>query len=383
MQPRRGKPVRHKPTKVTGIYYSTDAKGRKRFEVRYTDSNGRRVYEVAGTFEAAKARLAEVTGKKVKGEVVANSAATVGELIEGWQTARDVKPSTAATYDAIIRRRVLPRWKNVRVREVTRAAITEWLRGLRREDGREGPLGDGTKRLILAVFSEVMAHAVNAEVILVNPVGTPARRAKPRPTKLLDRILGPGEFEALLEACGKRQWLKDVLVVTLHQALRLGEVLALRWKDVDFGDGNEGRLTVRQAVDKDGSFGTPKGGVAAEIPLMPEARRVLVRLWMAAGRPQDGPVFTNRYGGYLRYRDVQRAFVQVRTRAKLSTEPRAFRFHDLRHSAISRLANAPGAVFPEVQRFARHATLATTLLYVHRIDNAEWAEQAATALAGL
>ena len=75
---------------------------------------------------------------------------------------------------------------------------------------------------------------------------------------------------------------------------------------------------------------------------------------------------------------------KARRYARLSTEPRAFRFHDLRHSAITALANAPGAVLPEVQAFARHATLATTLGYVHRIpgtDREAWSEQAGTALA--
>ncbi len=76
---------------------------------------------------------------------------------------------------------------------------------------------------------------------------------------------------------------------------------------------------------------------------------------------------------------------KARRYARLSTEPRAFRFHDLRHSAITALANAPGAVLPEVQAFARHATLATTLGYVHRIpgtDREAWSEQAGEAMGG-
>ena len=361
------------------ILKSERANGKFTYSVRYWSSDGRRVIEAVGPrLDQALARQAEVTGKKFKGEIIGSVSTTVGQLVDGWKEARDVKPSTADTYDRIIERHIIDRWRNVRARDVTRASIAEWLRGLRRKDGREGPLGEGTKRLILAVLSEVLAYGVHAEVLGVNPVTTLGRKHKPRPGKLEPRILQPGEPERLLTMCS--QGLADLVVVTLHQALRLGEVVALRWCDVDF---ETGTLTIRRTVDKYGAFGTPKGGVEATIPLTGEARRVLARLWMAAGRPEDGPVFRNGHGGFRRYKDVQRAFVQARKRAGLSEAPRALRLHDLRHSCISVLANAPGAVFPQVQAFARHATLSTTLGYVHKIEDADWAEQADAALAGL
>ncbi len=380
-KPSRRKLARHRQVKGhPNILWSERASGKKTYSVRYWDSAGRRVIVAVGPrLDQALARQAEITGKKYKGEVVGDVTTTVGQLIDGWTAARDVKSSTADTYDSIVVRRILPRWRNVRARDVTRASLTEWLRGLRREDGHEGPLGEGTKRLILAVFSEILSHAVHAEVIAINPVGTLERKHRPRQAKLPPRILGEGEYASLLAGCRDRQWLKDMIAVTLHQALRIGEVVALRWSDIDW---DAGTLTIRRAVDKHGTFGTPKGGKEATIPLTAEARKVLARLWMAAGRPSDGPVFRNGFGGFRHYKDVQGAFVQARRRASLSTEPRELRFHDLRHSAISRLANAPGAILPQVQRFARHANLKQTMEYIHVIEDNDWAEQADAALAG-
>src|SRR3954469_17261271 len=85
-------PVRHKRTKVSGIYYSVGRSGRKVFEVRYTTSDGNRVWETCESFEHAKARLAEVTGRKMTGHRVANVSVTVADLLPGWRAWRQVKP---------------------------------------------------------------------------------------------------------------------------------------------------------------------------------------------------------------------------------------------------------------------------------------------------
>ena len=110
--------VRHKPTAVQGITYSLTAKGKKSFEVRYTDpATGKQRYESVGTFEQAKARLREVQHKHVKGEVVGDPTITVGELIERWREGRaPVKPKTARIYDDYVRLHIQPRWGKTRVR---------------------------------------------------------------------------------------------------------------------------------------------------------------------------------------------------------------------------------------------------------------------------
>ena len=172
-------------------------------------------------------------------------------------------------------------------------------------------------------------------------------------------------------------WLRHIILLTLYGALRLGEVCGLEWQDIDF---EAGRITVRQQVGR--SNGTPKGGKVESIPMSPQARKLLAELKLAAADKSPGaPVFVNGLGGYRSPCDVQRAFDKARSRAGLSTEPRAFRFHDLRHTSISLLANQPGANMVQVQAFARHATMATTLKYVHKIEQPEWTDTVGTAFA--
>jgi integrase len=325
------------PTKTPGIYQRLRANGSKVFLCRYSASDGRRVMETCGTMMEAKARLAEVSGKKFKGEQVTGSVTTtVAELIEGRRAVRDVKASSVEIEERNLRLHIEPRWGRVRAKDVTKAAILAWLRSLEKQNGT-GALSEATRRLILSHFSVVLDYGVDAGVLNSNPVKALGRKQKPRAKELPAWVLGPGELEALLDGYGGRDWLRDVIVVTLGQALRLGEAVGLRGGDVDF---EAGKLTVARQEYKDGSTGTPKGGKVATIDLLPEARKTLLRLHMAQGRPADGPVFHNGSGGPLRYAPVQDAFRVVRKRAGLSTEPRAFRFHDLRHSAITRLANA-------------------------------------------
>jgi integrase len=87
---------------------------------------------------------------------------------------------------------------------------------------------------------------------------------------------------------------------------------------------------------------------------------------------QEEPIIQTKLGRHRDARAIQRAFDKARQYAALSEEPRSLRFHDLRHTMISRLANQPGARMPWVQKQARHSDMATTLKYVHEIEDEEY-----------
>lgn len=368
------------PTKTTGIYYRLKKNGSKTFYIRYTNTAGKRPFEACSSFESAKSRLADVTGKKARGEIVAQVGTTVATLIEGWRGIRTCKPRTCEMQDSNIRIYIEPHWSHMKARDVTKVGLQEWLLKLKRHDGSNVPLNDGTRALILATLSSILDYGVDAGVLAINPVKSLGRKQKPHQGTIPARILEAGELEALLAGCEKFPWLRDIIAASLYGALRLGEVCGLKWGDVDL-DGNT--ITVRRQLGKDGIFGTPKGGGEATIPLLPELRKVIVTLRLGAeDKTATGPVFTNSLGGHRHPRDVQRSFHKARTRAGLSTEPRAFRYHDLRHTAVSRLINA-GMAPVWTQHFARHANLSTTLAYAHDVQSDENLEKAAQALAGL
>jgi integrase len=195
-----------------------------------------------------------------------------------------------------------------KVRELDRNAITTWLAGLKRQDGRDGPLASGTRRLILATLKVVLRHAVETGALATVP--KLPRGRTPKPSESRRRVLTPDEEARLLAYCAPFPWLAPVITVATHEALRLGEVLALQWEDVDF---TQNKLRVRHSLDRARNLGPTKGGKAATIELTPLAREALLEL---RGEAASGFVFRNSEGRPRDLHDVQRAFRKARRRSR-------------------------------------------------------------------
>jgi integrase len=300
------------------------------------------------------------------------------QAVEGFKKFRKVR--RPEEQDNILRLHIPSRWRRLKCEEITPHMVEELLADATRKDGREGPLNDGTKALILNVIRGVLDYALDAKAIASNPARQIRKDRKPRQGKIQDRILSSDEQTRLLAYCGGFAWLRPIIEVALLQALRLGEVLALRPKDVDF---QAGMIHVQRQLKKDGSFGPPKQWKSTDstelhtIDLNPAAAAILRELTPDG---PDTPYFRNQSGQQRGYQDVGKAFNKARKLAGLTPEPRAFRFHDLRHTAISRLANAPNAQIPWVQKFARHKKIETTYGYIHEIRNEERVKAAWAAL---
>jgi integrase len=363
------------PTQAEGVYRRLRADGKYTFYARRAD--GKRNFEACDSFEAAKAPRADFTGKNIKGEVIGSPATTLAQVIEQWRATRThVKPRTRVTEETHIRLHFDPLLR-CRVRDINRAKVVGWLAGLTRQDGKPGPMSDGTKATVLATLSSVLDHAVLADIISVNPCKTLGRKQKPRQGKCDYRVLTAEELDAILAGVGRQKWMALVIRFSVLTGLRLGEVAGLEWQDVDF---QAGTITVSRQLGKDGKMGTPKGGVTATMPMIGGVRSLLAETRLQAGPVgPESPVFPNSLGQHRQPRDIQRGFGWAKDRAGIEGD---LRFHDLRHTCASLLANAPGAELPQVQAYMRHASLNTTLGYVHKVERAEWADQADTAFAG-
>jgi integrase len=143
-----------------------------------------------------------------------------------------------------------------------------------------------------------------------------------------------------------------MIVVGLKTGLRQGELLALRWDDVDLVTG---RLVVRRAVAR-GVVGTPKGRRRREIPLSGEALGVL-----KAHRHLRGElVFCHEHGGMLEPDRTNRALWRACRKAAL----RRIGWHTLRHTFASHLVMR-GVPLKAVQELLGHESIQMTMRYSH------------------
>jgi integrase len=138
--------------------------------------------------------------------------------------------------------------------------------------------------------------------------------------------------------------------------MRLGELVALRWEDVDM---DAQRAIVHRAVSA-AVEGPTKSWQARFVPLADNAASALARLALRGDyTSRDDYVFCSRLGRRLDGSAVRRRYKAARMAAGL----RPLTFHSLRHAAGSLVAREAGAHF--VQAFLGHSRLSTTERYLH------------------
>jgi len=231
--------------------------------------------------------------------------------------------------------------------DVTPSRIAEGRDALAAGEGPSGrPASPATTNRYLAALSHGFTVAVREWGWLAeNPVRKVRRLTEPRGRV---RFLSDEERERLLTACRQSSdgRLYPLVVAALGTGARQGELLQLRWPDVD--------LARSVAIAH-----TTKNGSRRALPLSAAVRAVLADLGKVRTLSSD-LVFANRYG--------KAAFPRSAFLAALMTaEIEDFRFHDLRHSAASYLA-MNGATLAEIAEVLGHKTLAMVRRYSHMTE---------------
>jgi integrase len=167
----------------------------------------------------------------------------------------------------------------------------------------------------------------------------------------------------------------ELIRVAAYSGLRRGELVALRWRDVNFAGR---KIIVRRSLSAESELPSTKSRRAREVPLPDQAAAALDRL----SRRDDfvGPdeyVFANRLGRRLDPTALRRRFERARDAAGLGP----LRFHDLRHTYGSLLV-AGGIDLPSVKAAMGHSHITTTERYLHARPAGELADRFTRALAG-
>jgi integrase len=184
-------------------------------------------------------------------------------------------------------------------------------------------------------------------------------------------VFSPEEVWALVRAAGS-ELDGAVYLTAAFTGLRMGELLALCWRDVDFA----GQTIRVRASYYLGQLTSPKSGKVRAVPMAPDVAAGLARLakrehWVG----DDDLVFPGEGGGYLDGSALRRRYKATLATAGL----RPLRFHDLRHTFGTRMIAK--ADIRRVQEWMGHADIQTTMRYLHYAPHAEDARLVAEAFA--
>jgi integrase len=357
-----------------GIYFREvrDAgRVRRRYEVTYLDSDGRRRWQTVPGFdnlEQAEAALVAVKGKLHNGVRVAPSKVTFNDLADGWYAQLAVGERTREGYEANLRLYLRPRFGRRRAQEITVDDVARLITSMR-DVGKAG----WTIRNVLTTLSSLMSWAVRRGMVPTNPVRQLERAERPKVSRKTQCALGRDEIARLIEAASPTY--RAVIATAVFSGLRLMELLGLRWQDVDF---EHGYIHVRHQLGRDHKLkGLKTTAGAREVVLFPELAALLRRHKAALRFSQAHDyVFASAAGTPMNFRNVEtRGFDKAVRDAGLNLHRDSKPvFHDCRHTFASLLiAQALDVVF--ISRQLGHSTPATTLrVYAHLFDKANHAD---------
>lgn len=158
------------------------------------------------------------------------------------------------------------------------------------------------------------------------------------------RYLTEDEIKRLLSCCDRHIY--PIVFVALHTGMRKGEILNLRWSQVDL----KNDLILLEKT---------KNGERREIPMSQPLKSLFLRL-RASRSPDTDYVFVNPETGKPYRRDLKRSFASACRRAGIHD----FHFHDLRHTFASHLVMS-GVDLTTVKELLGHKDIKMTLRYAH------------------
>jgi integrase len=256
---------------------------------------------------------------------------TLTELLDRYE--REVTPSKKSATQEHYQIRALQRSPlgDVPISEIHPKDVASW------RDKRLQEVKPSTVLRYLALLSEVFNHARKEwGIAITNPV---ADIRKPTPGRARDRRISQEEEEAILKAADEHSNPEFTVIIrlALHTAMRQGEIISLRWENLDF----ERRVALLPDT---------KNGESRGVPMSTKAIEALSRL----KRGKEGVVFHYTRDGF---RTVWRRHI-------ISLGIRDLTFHDFRHEATSRLVEH-GLDMMEVAAITGHKTLGMLKRYTH------------------
>ncbi|MBN2026601.1 MAG: site-specific integrase [Actinobacteria bacterium] len=329
--------------------------GTTRYVVRFNDPFGNRTEKVAGSTKKA----AELLKTRIERELAEGTyRATViedykfSEFCERFLKAKKgrVKDLTLTFYKMTINNYLKPYLGDMRLSEITPSKVNSLIEYL--SDNGKSITTQGKAMRTLRV---ILRWAVTLELIPRDPTAA-IRVPKTRRKELT--IITPEQYKKLLSACAED--LYDLVAIAGLAGLRQGEIVALRWKDIDF---EYGVIRVMRNYFPGHGFSDLKTASSRRaVPIVATLDEILrLRYQEQKKLPPDALVFPNSKGKPL---DRARFFPRFKEALKKAELP-DMSFHDLRHFYAS-LGIASGMDPKALQVAMGHSSIQVTMdVYGH------------------
>jgi integrase len=335
------------------------------FYAQTTAGTVKRIYVYGRTREQARDRLVAEQSKAIRGIPVAAESWQLGAYLDYWLE-NVIKPSrrpaTYALYETIIRIYLKPGLGHHRLRRLSVPIVQAFLNAKLAEG-----LSVRNVHVMRQVLSAALARAMREEVISRN-----AARMAELPAWEPGEVRPWSSDEAMAFLRGAEgDLLYPAFALLILYGMRRGEVLGLRWQDIDL---ESGRLCIRQQLQRIGGqlrlgpVKTRAGNRDLPVPDLARAALLIRQQQQATDKAafgrawtDTGLVFTTRSGLPIEPRNLVRSFRRICDRNKI---PR-IKVHHLRHTTASLLKKL--RVPPrDAQMILGHAHISTTMqIYTH------------------
>jgi integrase len=343
---------------------------------------------LAREVEIEAEKEAEAGGPKLFGEVADAWLARKAEEVAD----RTLKPSSLKDYRSMLRRAdepvkargrgrtawVMRAFERRPIRDITAGDVDAFEATL-----RKAKLAPQTRTKYLVTLSMIFAYAESQGWITENPVKAKGRQKRKRRKR--QEIPEVYSFDVVERIAAKvpDTMLGDAVRVAALTGLRQGELLALRWRDVDF----IGRkITVRSRyVPGEEVDDVPKSGRVRSVPMSDQAGAVLDRLSRRDEHTRKGDLVVTDGGEHIDPSTLRRAYMKARdavieAAAKEGETLPVVTYHGLRHTFATRCATADVPLFT-LKNWMGHADIATTLVYSHWQPHSDDADRLSRAFA--
>jgi integrase len=333
----------------------------------------RRTQKTFKTLAAAKQGRVQMLKAQQEGRLTQVRNDTVYTYGLWW--VREVKPqhireTTAADYEDRLRRYVFPFLGNIRMVDLKTENIIAWMNELKRA-GKSANTINGARR----VLTGMCKYAARTSVIPFNPVSaTDSMRRQVGEQSQVREPWNQIEMNQVLRAVVSNSKLDCFLHLMMHTGMRPGEVLGLRWQDIDEATSSlsvtgtlkqarritpSGQGVVRMERNEPKTFASRR-----PITLSPELIQALdrqkmyeslARMTAADNWKESGYVITTTVGTSVSLTNLRKAYIKFLS----ANGVRYIRLHDIRHS-VATLSLGLGIPIEQVSQVLGHTRIETT-----------------------